>query len=141
MGTGEYQPGREHRLPAEGSGSVARLGPRLVAYLLDLAVTLALVWAQDAYSVPATALAVANLVVLPVRWGTTLGHAAARLRVVPLVDDELLLDQRGLTVLTALGRALEWLCCWPLTPVLLLTADVDRRTLVDRWTKTIVLEW
>lgn len=141
MGRGEYLASQEHGLPAEGSNAIATLGPRLVAYVLDLAV-LALVALTDGHATAAgVALQVANLVVLPTRWGTTLGHAAARLRIVPLVDGEVLLDQRGLTLTTALGRALEWVCCWPVTPVLLFVAGADGRTVVDRWTDTVVVEW
>lgn len=133
--------GQELGLPAEGSNAVATLGPRLVAYLVDLAMLALVALARDRAEVPAFALAVANLLVLPTRWGTTLGHAAARLRIAPLVDGEVLLDQRGLTLTTALGRAMEWACCWPVTPVLLFVAGGDGRTLVDRWTETVVLEW
>jgi uncharacterized RDD family membrane protein YckC len=138
-----YVAGRDLGLPAEGAGSVARFGVRLAAVLVDSAAlaVAGLFDERDEAGWIGALIAVVVLVVLPCRWGATLGQAALRLRVVPVDGREPLLDQRGLTVWTALGRALMWLCAPLMFLIAAVTLDDDRRHLVDRWTRTVVLEW
>ena len=111
-----------------------------MAYVVDIA-ALSLLLVPTENREATIVLVLASIVVLPVRWGTTLGHATARLRIVPVVDGVVLLDQRGLNIWTALGRALELACCGVFSVFFLLTADRDRRTIFDRWSGTVVVEW
>lgn len=136
-----YTAGAAYRLPREGAGAVASPMLRLFAHVVDAAALSAVPIATGDGRWYVGVFVVVNLLVLPVRWGTTVGKAAVRLRIVPLVDDEALTEQRGLTLTTALGRALSW-ACWPVVPlVAAFSYDEDRRTVLDRVTKTVVVEW
>ncbi len=132
--TDEY-PGAALGLPAEGANAVAGLGVRFAAAAVDL--LLLSVAGHYSETWLFSVVAVVGLVTLPVRWGTTVGMAVWRLRFVPVIDGVALTEQRGLTVLTAVGRAFLWLC-WPLW---FAGANEDRRTVNDRWTRTVVVEW
>jgi hypothetical protein len=135
-------PGARLGLPAEGRDAVAGRWVRFVAAAVDVG----LLWLATEVgpwhnrSLGLLAVALVDLVALPARWGTTAGLAALRLRLIPVIDGVALPEQRGLTVLTAVGRAIMFLVCPPLWLVLeLVTPDRDRRTVIDRGTSTAVV--
>lgn len=144
MTTGEraYYRGSLYGLPQEGPGSVAGLVRRGVSVVVDGALLYVLslpVGPVPGWWIVAPFVALIALVVLPTLYGATPGQAAAGTTVVPLIDGQAIVEQRGLTLLTAFGRALVWSCA-PLTFVIsALTYDDEGRTMYDRITKTIVL--
>lgn len=135
-------PGERLGLPPAGQHSVAGRGIRFVSFLVDAAVLAAAGVLDDSQAeFSAFVIAVVALVVMPVRWGSTPGHAVTRLRTVAVVEDWLpVLDQRGLTVLTAIARALLWACAPVLFVVGIISMDRDGRTLWDRMTRTVLVE-
>jgi hypothetical protein len=136
----EYRyPGWALGLPPEGAGSAAPTGRRFAALVVDLLYVGAIRdLAGERSSWVAFALALLDLVVLPWIAGVTIGKLLLDLRVVPAIDGVVLLDQRGLTLLSAIGRAFMWSCA-PFGFFLALFRDRDGRTPWDRMARTVVV--
>lgn len=139
-------PGESLGLPEAGPGSVPRRYDRFVGLLLDLAfvsVTGALLGAvgESAWP-PLRLLGIApfllDLIVLPAVYGWSIGKRAVRLRIVPVVEGRAVPEQRGLTVLTAVGRSFMWLCA-PFGFLVALFTDGHGRTPFDRIGRTVVV--
>lgn len=80
-----YRKGSRLGLPAEGSGSVAPFGRRVLSLLVDWAICLLLSWALFDYSSLASLLLLAaQNVVLISLFGTTIGQLLLRVRVTPV---------------------------------------------------------
>ena len=128
-------PGRALGLPESGLGSVASIGARVGAFLIDIVLSALVAWWITAPEAPRnTSLLVwAGMTVVTVAlFGITPGQAALGIRVVPLDPDNS--RMRSFVGLWAIPRtALIFL----IVPPLLL--DANGRGLHDRLCRTVVL--
>ena len=128
-------PGRALGLPESGLGSVASMGARVGAFLIDIVLSALVAWWITAPEAPRnTSLLVwAGMTVVTVAlFGITPGQAALGIRVVPLDPDNS--RMRSFVGLWAIPRtALIFL----IVPPLLL--DANGRGLHDRLCRTVVL--
>src|SRR6476469_3735666 len=130
-GTAEqYYPGRGLGLPAQGVGSVASLGRRIGAFVIDIVLSALVAWVITAPEPPQnmSLLVWAVMTVVTVGlFGITPGQAVLGIRVVPFGGGSLV-------------------CAWAIPRTLLvfviippLLVNVDGRGLHDRLCRTIVL--
>ena len=128
-------PGRALGLPESGLGSVASMGARVGAFLIDIVLSALVAWWITAPEAPRnTSLLVwaVMTVVTVALFGITPGQAALGIRVVPLDPDKS--RMRSFVGLWAIPRtALIFL----IVPPLLL--DANGRGLHDRLCRTVVL--
>ena len=128
-------PGRSLGLPESGLGSVASMGARVGAFLIDIVLSALVAWWITAPEAPRnTSLLVwaVMTVVTVALFGITPGQAALGIRVVPLDPDNS--RMRSFVGLWAIPRtALIFL----IVPPLLL--DANGRGLHDRLCRTVVL--
>lgn len=141
-GEGAY-PGRSLGLPERGSGAVAGYSRRFLAVVVDFAV-LVVPYAMTPErwrGWVGLVLWFVNLGVLPSWQGVTAGHFTAGVRVVAVDETgRALPEQRGLTILTAVGRSMLWLCPPAGFVLAMLTINRDKRTLFDRLTRTVIVK-
>lgn len=114
-------PGQRLGRPASGPGSIARIGPRVVALAIDWAICSLLSAAFFDYDALATLfLFLAEQILLVGFFGYTLGHRMLRMQVQTL-------DGKPAGYLTALIRSV--LVCLVIPPLVI---DADQRGLHDR---------
>ncbi len=129
--TRQGYPGQSLGFPADGVGSVAPMGRRVSAFLIDIVLAGLVAWWITAPEAPRnTSLVVWALmtVVTVALFGITPGQAALGIRVVPLVQG------RSFVGLWAVPRTL---LIFLIVPPLLL--DANGRGLHDRLCRTVVL--
>ena len=126
----QYYPGQGLGLPSDGVGSVASLGRRMGAFLIDIALSGLAAWLITSPEPPQNlGLYIwAGMTVLTVGlFGITPGQALLRIRVVPMSGG-------NFVGLWAIPRTL---LVFLIVPPLLVNSD--SRGLHDRWCRTVVL--
>jgi uncharacterized RDD family membrane protein YckC len=123
-------PGERLALPQTGVGSVASMGVRILAFLIDLAVSFGVAWLFTQPELPRnwSLLVWAAMTVMAVgSFGFTPGQAAVGIRVAPI-------DGRTFVGLWAVPRTV---LTFVIVPPLL--QDADGRGLHDRICRTVVI--
>lgn len=122
--------GEQFGLPADGPGSVATMGPRVLAFLLDIALSFGVAFAFTRPELPQnwSLLVWAAMTIVAVgAFGFTPGHLALGLRVARV-------DQAAFVGLWAIPRTV---LIFLVIPVLLV--DADGRGIHDRLCRTVVI--
>ncbi|RIJ70705.1 RDD family protein [Nakamurella silvestris] len=122
-------PGSRFGLPRDGAGSMASLGLRAGAFLIDITGSALIAWAFTAPYAPTnwSLLVWAIITVIPIAvFGQTPGQVVVGIRVAPL--------GRKYVGLWAVPRTL---LCSLIVPAVI--TDYDGRGLHDRWCRTVVV--
>ena len=123
------RPGRALGLPADGVGSVATMGAKVLAFVIDIVLSALLAWVLTAPEPPQNWSLVVWAVMTVVAvglFGFTPGQAALGIRVAPL--------GRSIVGLWAVPRTV---LVFLIVPPLLVNQDL--RGLHDRWCRTVVV--